>query len=68
MARIEHQLSLNLDKPRDATPEEVQEWWDTELKKQGDSALKWVIFATITQLLSLGFMGLMMLIIQTIVK
>tara|TARA_Y100000033_G_C2730353_1_gene103109 strand:- start:268 stop:468 length:201 start_codon:yes stop_codon:yes gene_type:complete len=57
------QLEIDFNKPRDATPEEVQEWYETELKPQGDSAMKMVVYATIIQALSLGFMGLCMYII-----
>lgn len=57
------QLEIDFNKPRDATPEEVKEWYETELKPQGDSAMKMVVYATITQALSLGFMGLCMYII-----
>jgi len=61
------QLELPLWKPREATPDECNEWWETELKKQGDFALKSVVIATIVQLSALGFMALMMKIIDGIV-
>ena len=57
------QLEIDFNKPRDATPEEVKEWYETELKPQGDNAMKMVVYATIIQALSLGFMGLCMYII-----
>ena len=57
------QLEIDFNKPRDATPEEVKEWYETELKPQGDSAMKMVVYATIIQACSLGFMGLCMYII-----
>lgn len=61
------QLDLPLWKPRDATPQEFEEWYEKELKPQGDNAFKMVIVATITQILSLAFMGSAMLIIHWMV-
>jgi len=57
------QLEIDFNKPRDATPEEVAEWYETELKPQGDNAMKMVVYATIIQATALGFMGLCMYVI-----
>ena len=54
------QLEFDFKKPRDATPEEVREWYEKELKPQGDDALKYVVIATVIQACCLGFMGLCM--------
>ena len=62
--RYPEQLSLLLNKPRDATPQEVQDWYNTELKWWGDRQLKFVVIATIVQLSALGFMALVMMMNQ----
>tara|TARA_Y100000361_G_scaffold121537_1_gene113501 strand:+ start:3132 stop:3341 length:210 start_codon:yes stop_codon:yes gene_type:complete len=54
--RIEQQLELSLDKPRDATPEEFEEWQNTSLKWWADRQFKIIIIATFVQLSALGFM------------
>lgn len=64
---IMRQLEFDFKKPRDATPEEVREWYETELKPQGDDALKYVVIATVIQACCLGFMGLCMYIIGMLV-
>ena len=43
-------------KPADATPEETQHWYETDLKWWGDRQLGFVAIATIVQLSALGFM------------
>ena len=54
--RIEQQLELSLNKPRDATPEEFEEWQNTSLKWWADRQFKIIIIATFVQLSALGFM------------
>ena len=51
----EQQLEFNFG-PRDATPEEFNEWWESELKPKGDVQIKFVAFMAIVQLLTLFFM------------
>jgi len=53
---IEHQLELPLNKPRDATPEEVQQWMNEELAPQAKYSLHTVVIASIIQLCAFGFM------------
>ena len=60
--RIEQQLELLLDKPRDATPEEFEEWQNTSLKWWADRQFKIIIIATFVQLSALGFMFSVMFI------
>tara|TARA_B100000073_G_scaffold159811_1_gene132017 strand:- start:851 stop:1060 length:210 start_codon:yes stop_codon:yes gene_type:complete len=60
--RIEQQLDLLLDKPRDATPEEFEEWQNTSLKWWADRQFKIIIIATFVQLSALGFMFSVMFI------
>ena len=64
MSGYETQLSLNLNKPADSTPEEAQEWYETELKWWGDRQLHIVAIAVIVQLAALGFMAAVMLFNQ----
>ena len=54
--RIEQQLELSLNKPRDATPEEFEEWQNTNLKWWADRQFIAIIIASIVQLSALGFM------------
>jgi hypothetical protein len=51
-----NQLEFNFLKPRDATPEEFDEWQKKELQWWGDKQLKFVAFASIFQILSVGMM------------
>ena len=60
--RIEQQLDLLLDKPRDATPEEVEEWHSTNLKWWADRQFKIIILASFVQLAALGYMFSVMFI------
>ena len=53
------QLNLNF-RPRNATPEEVDDWYNTELKWWGDRQLSIVAIATVVQISALGFMALIM--------
>lgn len=55
----EQQLELELNKTRDATPEEVQEWQnggDFFMTGDFDSLKLFVVVPTIIQLLAMGFM------------
>ena len=54
--RIEQQLELELNKPRDATPEEFEEWQNTNLKWWADRQFIAIIIASIVQLSALGLM------------
>ena len=66
MSGYETQLSLNLNKPADATPEEAQEWYETELKWWGDRQLNIVAIAVVIQMSALAFMGAIMLLNQQV--
>ena len=66
MSGYETQLSLNLNKPADATPEEAEEWYETELKPWGDRQLNIVAIATLVQVTMLGLMFAVMAINQNI--
>ena len=57
------QLNLNF-RPRNATPEEVEDWYNTELKWWGDRQLNIVAIATVVQISALGFMALIMTLNQ----
>ena len=46
------QEALLLDKPRDATPEEFDEWFKTELAPQANKQFKLIIVATVLQAFS----------------
>jgi hypothetical protein len=43
-------------KYRDATPEEIKEWNETNLKPWADKSLQIVAIASVMQVCSLGFM------------
>ena len=51
-ATYPQQEALLLDKPRDATPEEFDEWFKTELAPQANKQFKLIIVATILQAFS----------------
>ena len=53
---MNNQLELSLNKPRDATPEQIKEWHEGELKWWGDRALMFVAIASIVQFSAMGFM------------
>tara|TARA_S200000501_G_scaffold272304_1_gene256035 strand:- start:134 stop:343 length:210 start_codon:yes stop_codon:yes gene_type:complete len=61
--RIESQPELLLDKPRDATPEEVQEWHDSNLQWWADRQFTAILIASIVQLSALGFMFSVMIVV-----
>ena len=63
MSGYEQQLELHF-KPRDATPEEAQEWQEKELAWWGDRLLMFVTIAVIIQMSALAFMGAVMLFNQ----
>ena len=46
------QEALLLDKPRDATPKEFDEWFKTELAPQANKQFKLIIVATVLQAFS----------------
>ena len=64
--RHEQQLELLLNKPRDATPKEAEDWYEEELKWWGDRQLKIVAIATVVQISALGFMAAVMLFNQSV--
>lgn len=49
-------------KPNDATPEQVQEWYDTELKWWADKQFTIIWIACGVQISALAFMGAIMLL------
>ena len=59
MSGYEQQLELHFT-PRDATPEEAQEWQEKELAWWGDRQLMFVTIAVIIQMSALAFMGAVM--------
>ncbi len=63
MSGYEQQLELHFT-PRDATPEEAQEWQEKELAWWGDRQLMIVTIAVIIQMSALAFMGAVMLFNQ----
>ena len=58
----EQQLELQLNKTIDATPEEVEEWYQKELKWWADKQFPIVWIACFVQLSALGFMAMIMMI------
>jgi len=65
MSGYEQQLELHFT-PRDATPEEAQEWQEKELAWWGDRQLMFVTIAVIIQMSALAFMGAIMLLNQQV--
>ena len=63
MSGYEQQLELHFT-PRDATPEEAQEWQEKEFAWWGDRQLMFVTIAVIIQMSALAFMGAVMLFNQ----
>ena len=51
----EQQLEFNFG-PRNATPEEVEQWWKEELEPKGKGQLKFIALMAVVQLLTLVFM------------
>tara|TARA_B100000963_G_scaffold251060_1_gene219960 strand:- start:2272 stop:2535 length:264 start_codon:yes stop_codon:yes gene_type:complete len=62
------QLSLQLNKTADATPEQFDEWQDKELNWWADRQLNFVAIASIIQLSALGFMASVMFITNLVLK
>ena len=54
--RYPEQMELQLNKTRDATPEEAREWLEKELLPLGDIQLKFVAMMSVIQIATLGFM------------
>ena len=52
----QQQLQLQLNKTRDATPEEHEEWINNELLPIGDMQLKFVAMMSVIQFATLGMM------------
>ncbi len=61
--RLESQHELLLNKPRDATPEEVQEWLDKELLPLGEKQLKFIAIMAFVQFFTLASMFLAFFVI-----
>lgn len=57
--KIPNQLSLNLNKPADSTPQQVKEWEETDYFRKGDfdPLFLFVVIPTIIQVSALLFMG-----------
>ena len=53
-------------KYRDATPEEIEEWNETNLKPWADKSLQIVAIASVMQVCSLGFMLLSFYLLQQV--
>ena len=58
----EQQLELQLNKTKEATPEQFEEWQETELKWWADRQFPIIWIACFVQLSALGFMALIMTI------
>lgn len=67
MCKYEQQLEFNF-KPNEATPEQIEQWQETELNWWADRQLGFVAIATIIQLSALGIMGLVMLLNHIVFK
>ena len=65
MSGYEQQLELHFT-PRDATPEEAQEWQEKELAWWAERQFPIVWIACFVQLTALGFMGAIMLLNQQV--
>ena len=50
------QTELQLNKPRDATPEEQAEWLEKELIPLGEKQLTFIAFMSVIQILSVALM------------
>ena len=61
-SRYEQQLELQLNKTREATPEQFEEWQETELKWWADRQFPIIWIACFVQLSALGFMAIIMMI------
>ena len=63
MSGYETQLQLNLNKPADATPEQFEEWQESELNWWAEKQLPIVAFMAVVQLVMFGGMLLTMILI-----
>ena len=54
MSGYEQQLTLNLNKPKDATPEQFEEWQEKELKWWADRQFPIVWIACFVQISAFG--------------
>tara|TARA_B100000900_G_C20454654_1_gene664658 strand:- start:49 stop:333 length:285 start_codon:yes stop_codon:yes gene_type:complete len=52
----EQQLELNLNKPRDATPEEFEKWYKEHLEPLGDAQLSFIAVMAVVQFTALATM------------
>ena len=68
MSGYEQQLTLNLDKPADATPEQFEEWQKEELAPWAEKQISIVAIMSIIQFTMLGLMGAVMALNQWIFK
>ena len=62
------QLQLNLNKPADATPEQFEEWQETELNWWAEKQLPIVAFMAFVQLFVFGGMLMAFYLIGNIFK
>ena len=68
MSRYPEQLEIQLNKTTEATPEQTEEWQEKELNWWAEKQLSFVAVASIIQLSALGFMFLVMFLINVGVK
>ena len=61
-SRYEQQLELQLNKTKEATPEQFEEWQETELKWWADRQFTIIWIACFVQLSALGVMAMIMMI------
>ncbi len=66
MSGYEQQLELQLNKTVESTPEELEQWYETELKPWGDRQLTIVAIASLVQVTMLGLMFAVMALNQSI--
>jgi len=64
----QQQLQLQLNKTRDATPEEHEEWINNELLPIGDMQLKFVAMMSVIQFATLGMMMASFWVIGTFIS
>ena len=62
--RYEQQLELQLNKTREATPEQFEEWQEKELNWWAERQFPIIWIACFVQLSALGFMAMIMMINQ----
>jgi|TARA_B100001939_G_scaffold311224_1_gene293653 hypothetical protein len=58
------QLEIQLNKTRDATPEEQQEWLEKELLPLGEKQIPFIAFMSVLQVATVGFMFLAFWVIE----